>query len=204
MAFSYASVYVSDCENDRVVNKPIADPSELRELIDMERSYKVCPDLGREIVTDKYFYEVNLARDGCKLDVLYAAPTDINVRCASRKAGLYAELNYDRASHALRVLGVHATFRVNEAAAEPPTDAAVAKELSRVVAMFRVVGEIAPLTVAEGAEVAYGHPIHELAKSLGAAAGFGDLPGETSPRAAALRERVQQQIADYDVLAKLR
>jgi len=196
MAFSVAHVEVWDAEaDDAVVSKDIKDPSEIKELINMSYSYKKDPETKRQVLTN-YKYSVKLVRDGCELSCEYESPTDIKVSATLKKPcslGIFAKLVYKRVTGDMQVKRLRVVVGANCYVAQL-TDDAFAEQLARVFAMFSYVRDVAPVVVGDNL-----NPTYRIFKKW-------PLPvhAGTVRDFAVYREAVSRQLAEFNIVAKLK
>ena len=201
MAFSFARVEVHDRESATpYVRKDIKDPSEIKGLINMTRSYMKDPDTKRLVLTP-YEYNVKLVRDGYELTVEYMSPTDIEVSAYTTElnAAISAKLTYKKATGDLHIKQLNAMFNM-DIYEKAPSDAEVTLKMARTLAMFRIVHDIAPLVVSDKLKPTYtvvghdtGYDLHKVGATL----------KEKAKKSAAYKAAVKKQLADFNIIAKL-
>ena len=195
MAFTEASVSVWTYEDDDTRYNEVTeinDVSEIKKLVDMNRSFA----MGE--VPAKYEYTVRLVRDDCEMTVEYNGPDDIDVYCSAYEynADLTAKMAYKKDTGSLELRGLDVTFGA-ECGDKPLTDADISDPLSCLVAMFRLVGEIAPLVVADDVKPNY-EVVCEVCSSKKTM-----TRKETDNKVAMFKESVAQRLESFDFIGKL-
>jgi len=201
MAFSVARVEVRDPESATpYVSKDITDLSEIKGLVDMNRSYMKDPDAKRQVLT-AYEYNIKLVRNGYEFTAEYTSPSEMEVFTRTTESGLFigAKLTYKRATGELHIKRLNVTFNM-DVYTEAPSDAEVARKMAGALAMFRIVRDIAPLVVGEKLKPSYtvvGHDtnydFHKDSKTL----------KEKAKKSAAYKAAAMEQLADFNLLARL-
>ena len=203
MAFSVARVHVWDVEaRNTVVSQKIKDPSEIKKLINMKRSYKKDPDTNRDVSTT-YQYSITLVRDGCEFKAKYSDPNDIEVSATDADpfgASIVARLSYKKATGDLHIKRLNIVFGANSYAA-PLTHEEIEGQLTRALAMFSYVRDIAPVVVGDKLK-----PTYKVADKSAASGDWHDNAPDynmTTRDFAAYKAAVKKQLADFNIVAKL-
>jgi len=200
MAFSVSRVEVQDSESATpYVRKDITDPSEIKDLINMNRSYKKNPNTNRDVLA-AYEYHIRLVRDDYELTAECTKPSDIDVLASTMEMDvcIWAKLSYKKDSGVLQINRLSVTYNV-DIYEELPSNAEIAEKLARVVAMFRIIREIAPLAVGGKAQPTY---------KVGFQSAYfppenGMTRKEKADKSVAYKAAVAKQLADFNIVAKL-
>ena len=197
MEYSTARVSVSDPQiNPTRVCTDIKDLSEIRDLINMRRSYKKDPVTNRDVRESDYSYEIELVREGCLFRVCYSAFKEMTILakdkedCYSRDY-LYAKLTYKKPTGVLRIRELNV---VVEAKSEEDD---VMEKFHRAFAMFLHVREIAPVIVGDKVKPKYGVCCDSLYRDSGL------KHKEGGAKRQAFKAGILKQLTDFNVLAKL-
>jgi hypothetical protein len=200
MAFSVSRVEVQDSESATpYVRKDITDPSEIKDLINMNRSYKKNPNTNRDVLA-AYEYHIRLVRDDYELTAECTKPSDIDVLASTMEMDvcIWAKLSYKKDSGVLQINRLSVTYNV-DIYEELPSNAEIAEKLARVVAMFRIIREIAPLAVGGKAQPTY---------KVGFQSAYfppenGMTRKEKADKSVAYKAAVAKQLAAFNIVAKL-
>jgi len=191
MAFSFASVQVFDTEaEETVVRKSINEPSEIKELINMNNSYR---KPGEYVMS--YRYNVKLVRDGCEFVAEYSDQSNIKVRASIREPcslGVSAKLVYKKTTGKMHIKALSIVLGADRHMPQMNKDD-IAEQISRVLAMFRHVRDIAPVVVGDKLK-----PTCKVAKELSS-----QVHRRTVREFAVYKEELKQHLNDFNVLEKL-
>jgi hypothetical protein len=147
MAFSI-SVGVLDGDEEYTVTSENADDlSLIKKSVSMRRSYKMDPRKKKEVLTNYRFYAV-VGHDGAEFVINYKSPTEIEISACTDTPftiSIMALAVYNKPTDSLQIMGLMLLFGL-DVYADPCEDSAYTVQLTRVLACFRTVHAITPVT----------------------------------------------------------
>jgi len=133
--------YTADSENAE-------DLSLIKQNVNMRRSYKTRPRKRKEVLTNYRFNAIVVRKDGSKFAIKYTSPFVIEFAVLTDTPfTMVAMAVYDKATDSVQITRGDLLFSF-DVYADPCEDSEYTEQLTRVLACFRILQEITPVTFA--------------------------------------------------------
>ena len=200
--FRFARVNIlEDGAAKSLMTSDVKDASELKDLIDMKRSYRKNPLTNRDVFTD-YKYTVAMISHGCRFNVNYMSPNKIEVSTMTERTsylgGIIAAAVYKKATGSLHITALDIVVGAN-IYADPCEDYELTDQLALMIGLFGNLRKIAPVVFADKIKVEYNV--------------FVELPDPSDKTAMSCKvskekiarysKAVTQRVVEFNVLGKL-
>jgi len=195
MEYSTARVSVRDPAINLIkVCTDINDLSEIKDLVNMRRSYVKDTITNRDVRIYDYGYFINLVRDDCTFRAEYNVYDELTVMATAKlfsNDSLYAKLSYKKPTGVLRLRELKVKVEAKSEADD------VMEKFHRAFAMFLHVREIAPVIVGDKVKPKYVVICDSLYRDSGL------KRKEGGAKRQAFKAGILKQLTDFNVLAKL-
>ena len=195
MKYSTARVSVRDPAINLIkVCTDINDLSEIKDLVNMRRSYVKDTITNRDVRIYDYGYFINLVRDDCTFRAEYNVYDELTVMATAKlfsNDSLYAKLSYKKPTGVLRLRELKVKVEAKSEADD------VMEKFQRAFAMFLHVREIAPVIVGDKMKPKYVVICDSLYRDSGL------KRKEGGAKRQAFKAGILKQLTDFNVLAKL-
>lgn len=195
MEYSTARVSVRDPAINLIkVCTDINDLSEIKDLVNMRRSYVKDTITNRDVRIYDYGYCINLVRDDCTFRAEYNVYDELTVMATAKlfsNDSLYAKLSYKKPTGVLRLRELKVKVEAKSEADD------VMEKFQRAFAMFLHVREIAPVIVGDKVKPKYVVICDSLYRDSGL------KRKEGGAKRQAFKAGILKQLTDFNVLAKL-
>jgi hypothetical protein len=195
MEYSTARVSVRDPAINLIkVCTDINDLSEIKDLVNMRRSYVKDTITNRDVRIYDYGYFINLVRDDCTFRAEYNVYDELTVMATAKlfsNDSLYAKLSYKKPTGVLRLRELKVKVEAKSEADD------VMEKFQRAFAMFLHVREIAPVIVGDKVKPKYVVICDSLYRDSGL------KRKEGGAKRQAFKAGILKQLTDFNVLAKL-
>ena len=195
MKYSTARVSVRDPAINLIkVCTDINDLSEIKDLVNMRRSYVKDTITNRDVRIYDYGYFINLVRDDCTFRAEYNVYDELTVMATAKlfsNDSLYAKLSYKKPTGVLRLRELKVKVEAKSEADD------VMEKFQRAFAMFLHVREIAPVIVGDKVKPKYVVICDSLYRDSGL------KRKEGGAKRQAFKVGILKQLTDFNILAKL-
>ena len=195
MEYSTARVSVRDPAINLIkVCTDINDLSEIKDLVNMRRSYVKDTITNRDVRIYDYGYFINLVRDDCTFRAEYNVYDELTVMATAKlfsNDSLYAKLSYKKPTGVLRLRELKVKVEAKSEADD------VMEKFQRAFAMFLHVREIAPVIVGDKVKPKYVVICDSLYRDSGL------KRKEGGAKRQAFKAGILKQLTDFNVLTKL-
>jgi len=200
MVFSVSVTVWEGDEQYTVASENAADLSLIKQNVHMRRSYKMHPRKRKEVLTNYRFNAFVVRDDGNEFMIKYTSPILIELAVLTEMHFLILAMAvYDKATNSVQITSVNLFYSL-DVYADPCEDSAYTEQLTRVIACFRTLHEITPVTFAKKfrleTKVALDSedPLHKAMLER-------DRNTKTIARCVKVAEK---RLRDFDILAKLK
>ena len=195
MKYSTARVSVRDPAINLIkVCTDINDLSEIKDLVNMRRSYVKDTITNRDVRIYDYGYFINLVRDDCTFRAEYNVYDELTVMATAKlfsNDSLYAKLSYKKPTGVLRLRELKVKVEAKSEADD------VMEKFQRAFAMFLHVREIAPVIVGDKVKPKYVVICDSLYRDSNL------KRKEGGAKRQAFKVGILKQLTDFNILAKL-